>query len=456
MSEPTREAYMRPHIREQFELTKTRTAHTATPSIDHVSLTQQHHHTPFLQHAPTTTRTYHVTMTGRKRRDLLVTFTSFSVLKQYRNALARYNRAHKLSTDTVYRGRHLTGIVTELRAALRTAELPVDGDRLTFSLAEINRVVALVSSRQASKRLPAPEDAFSDLRIEELALAQRDREEKEEESEKEDSDEEKEQGAAVSAQLHTTRNPNVIALNRQLINIRAEYFDMRAELVDMRAEYDDTLNRKLADMRAEFDDTLNRKLADVRAEVRAEYDQTLTGMRAWFWGRVEEEEQEAAEQQQEAEGDEPDLAAVVAAGGYEPELGAEEQAQEAEGDAPAAPGDDDICPQCDTRIGDDMAGVQCNGDDCGAWWHCPCVPITPEEAEQTTWFCRQCAQGETEALCPHCNKACEDDSVRCDRRRCKLWWHYACVGITADEAQELEEWFCPKHEPRRSSKRKRA
>ena len=42
--------------------------------------------------------------------------------------------------------------------------------------------------------------------------------------------------------------------------------------------------------------------------------------------------------------------------------------------------------------------------------------------------------------CTVCQTLCDDGTICCDK--CSVWHHLECVGLTDEEADSLDKWFC--------------
>ncbi|KAL9957398.1 hypothetical protein ACROYT_G039030 [Oculina patagonica] len=88
-------------------------------------------------------------------------------------------------------------------------------------------------------------------------------------------------------------------------------------------------------------------------------------------------------------------------------------------------------------------------DMCANWFHGACVQVSPETAQSMDeWTCAECTQArrgvEEEELYCLCRKPYDERQfyIGCDK--CQDWFHGACVGITAAEADSIEFYTCPR------------
>eukprot|EP00940_MAST-03C_sp_MAST-3C-sp2_P000053 g53.t1 len=126
----------------------------------------------------------------------------------------------------------------------------------------------------------------------------------------------------------------------------------------------------------------------------------------------------------------------------------------------------------DPSTENDYEWVQC--DACERWHHCACVGLTGTIAESMErWLCPRCVvsrasiEHETkteppppssinhvEEVIPGKDTVCvcnivydpstegDYDWIQCDT--CKRWHHCACVGLTAEAADAIDRWSCPR------------
>ncbi|XP_050310711.1 nucleosome-remodeling factor subunit NURF301 isoform X3 [Anthonomus grandis grandis] len=85
-------------------------------------------------------------------------------------------------------------------------------------------------------------------------------------------------------------------------------------------------------------------------------------------------------------------------------------------------------------------------DLCNNWFHGDCVGITEELSKTLTEFiCDECRQArETQKLYCLCQQPYDDSQfyICCDT--CQDWFHGRCVGILQSEADNIDEYVCPR------------
>ncbi|XP_074033791.1 nucleosome-remodeling factor subunit NURF301 E(bx) isoform X2 [Leptinotarsa decemlineata] len=85
-------------------------------------------------------------------------------------------------------------------------------------------------------------------------------------------------------------------------------------------------------------------------------------------------------------------------------------------------------------------------DLCNNWFHGDCVNITEESSKTLTEFiCTECKQArDTHKLYCLCQQPYDDSQfyICCDR--CQDWFHGRCVGILQSEADNIDEYICPR------------
>ncbi|KAL1494312.1 hypothetical protein ABEB36_009929 [Hypothenemus hampei] len=85
-------------------------------------------------------------------------------------------------------------------------------------------------------------------------------------------------------------------------------------------------------------------------------------------------------------------------------------------------------------------------DLCNNWFHGDCVGITEESSKDLTEFvCDECRQArETQKLYCLCQQPYDDSQfyICCDT--CQDWFHGRCVGILQSEADNIDEYVCPR------------
>ncbi|KAG5899121.1 hypothetical protein JTB14_021623 [Gonioctena quinquepunctata] len=85
-------------------------------------------------------------------------------------------------------------------------------------------------------------------------------------------------------------------------------------------------------------------------------------------------------------------------------------------------------------------------DLCNNWFHGDCVGITEESSKTLTEFiCTECKQArDTHKLYCLCQQPYDESQfyICCDR--CQDWFHGRCVGILQSEADNIDEYICPR------------
>ncbi|KAJ8968859.1 hypothetical protein NQ317_016782 [Molorchus minor] len=85
-------------------------------------------------------------------------------------------------------------------------------------------------------------------------------------------------------------------------------------------------------------------------------------------------------------------------------------------------------------------------DLCNNWFHGDCVGITEESSKTLTEFiCSECKQArDTQKLYCLCQQPYDESQfyICCDR--CQDWFHGRCVGILQSEADNIDEYICPR------------
>ncbi|CAH1971965.1 unnamed protein product [Acanthoscelides obtectus] len=85
-------------------------------------------------------------------------------------------------------------------------------------------------------------------------------------------------------------------------------------------------------------------------------------------------------------------------------------------------------------------------DLCNNWFHGDCVGITEESSKTLTEFiCQECKQArDTQKLYCLCQQPYDESQfyICCDR--CQDWFHGRCVGILQSEADNIDEYVCPR------------
>ncbi|XP_057659195.1 nucleosome-remodeling factor subunit NURF301 isoform X2 [Diorhabda carinulata] len=85
-------------------------------------------------------------------------------------------------------------------------------------------------------------------------------------------------------------------------------------------------------------------------------------------------------------------------------------------------------------------------DLCNNWFHGDCVGITEENSKSLSEFiCNECKQArDTHKLYCLCQQPYDESQfyICCDR--CQDWFHGRCVGILQSEADNIDEYICPR------------
>nr|CAH7737126.1 unnamed protein product [Callosobruchus chinensis] len=85
-------------------------------------------------------------------------------------------------------------------------------------------------------------------------------------------------------------------------------------------------------------------------------------------------------------------------------------------------------------------------DLCNNWFHGDCVDITEESSKTLTEFiCQECKQArDTQKLYCLCQQPYDESQfyICCDC--CQDWFHGRCVGILQSEAENIDEYVCPR------------
>jgi nucleosome-remodeling factor subunit BPTF len=118
------------------------------------------------------------------------------------------------------------------------------------------------------------------------------------------------------------------------------------------------------------------------------------------------------------------------------------------GDHAAALKKDKVYCICKTKYDATKFYVGC--DVCSNWFHGSCIGIT-----------EKMSRGMTEYVCEECRSAKENDEIYCLCRqpydesqfyigceRCTDWFHGRCVGILQAEAESIDEYICPRCDPK--------
>ncbi|QQP52174.1 Nucleosomeremodeling factor subunit NURF301like [Caligus rogercresseyi] len=99
---------------------------------------------------------------------------------------------------------------------------------------------------------------------------------------------------------------------------------------------------------------------------------------------------------------------------------------------------------CKTKYDATKFYVGC--DTCNNWFHGNCVGITEEMSKtMTEYFCDECksAKDNQEIYCL-CRQPYDDLQFYIGCERCADWFHGRCVGILQVEADNIDEYICPR------------
>ena len=96
------------------------------------------------------------------------------------------------------------------------------------------------------------------------------------------------------------------------------------------------------------------------------------------------------------------------------------------------------------------ATIGCFITSCKFSYHFPCAIATGWEFRRSRrFFCPTHRQGnhdvEVHCICGKVDPDNSDPYIQCDG--CDDWYHPACVGLTEDDAEELDSWRCITCEP---------
>jgi hypothetical protein len=143
--------------------------------------------------------------------------------------------------------------------------------------------------------------------------------------------------------------------------------------------------------------------------------------------------------------------------------------------------------------------VACDGNCTGQWYHYQCVGLTVKPKSSRDWFCPECraerrnakkratqqgqpsnapaSQPATQQAQPAteisrasrskraakqtvepeyctCGTPADNDMIACDRHCAKEWFHFACVGLTAETVPE-GDWYCDECQIEQERKKKK-
>merc|ERR1712029_1174900 len=102
---------------------------------------------------------------------------------------------------------------------------------------------------------------------------------------------------------------------------------------------------------------------------------------------------------------------------------------------------------CKTKYDRTKFYVGC--DICSNWFHGSCVGITAKMSKKMSeYICDECKSAkESEQLYCLCRQPYDDSQFYIGCEKCEDWFHGRCVGILQAEAENIEEYVCPKCEP---------
>jgi len=102
---------------------------------------------------------------------------------------------------------------------------------------------------------------------------------------------------------------------------------------------------------------------------------------------------------------------------------------------------------CKTKYDPSKFYVGC--DICSNWFHGSCVGITPKMSKKMSeYVCEECKNAkENDEIYCLCQQPYDDSQFYIGCEKCTDWFHGRCVGILQAEAENIEEYVCPKCEP---------
>lgn len=103
---------------------------------------------------------------------------------------------------------------------------------------------------------------------------------------------------------------------------------------------------------------------------------------------------------------------------------------------------------CKTRY--DPAKFYVGCDICSNWFHGSCVGITPKMSKKMSeYVCEECRSAkENDEIYCLCRQPYDDSQFYIGCEKCTDWFHGRCVGILQAEAESIEEYVCPRCEPK--------
>jgi len=102
---------------------------------------------------------------------------------------------------------------------------------------------------------------------------------------------------------------------------------------------------------------------------------------------------------------------------------------------------------CKTKYDPTKFYVGC--DICSNWFHGSCVGITAKMSKKMTDFiCSECKTAkDNEQIYCLCRQPYDDSQFYIGCEKCSDWFHGRCVGILQAEAENIEEYVCPRCDP---------
>jgi len=102
---------------------------------------------------------------------------------------------------------------------------------------------------------------------------------------------------------------------------------------------------------------------------------------------------------------------------------------------------------CKTKY--DPAKFYVGCDICSNWFHGSCVGITPKMSKKMSeYVCDECRSAkENDEIYCLCRQPYDDSQFYIGCEKCEDWFHGRCVGILQSEAENIEEYVCPRCEP---------
>jgi len=101
---------------------------------------------------------------------------------------------------------------------------------------------------------------------------------------------------------------------------------------------------------------------------------------------------------------------------------------------------------CKTKY--DPAKFYVGCDICSNWFHGSCVGITPKMSKKMSeYVCEECRSAkENDEIYCLCRQPYDDSQFYIGCEKCTDWFHGRCVGILQAEAENIEEYVCPRCE----------